>query len=126
MLRYVPVSCIRMKRTFTTFILAVLASCSAYDQNVSIVNIDKPQEIILKNNNNKNTYALNIKVTGYIDGNAVMYLVLHDKPYKTKPLSGSVDFTWGGDWYSNDAVIVYTPTNVTKGRLLINYGFETL
>ena len=119
------VSCIKMKRTFTTLIFTVLASCSSYDQSITVNNTDKPQEIILKNSNNVIPYALNIKITGYIDGTASMHLMLNEKPYKIKAVGNNVDITWGGDWYSNEAVIIYTPDNVTKGNLLINYGFET-
>lgn len=93
---------------------------------MSLDNVNESQRITLKSNNGKNTYALNINVIGYIDGNATMHLLLNNKPYKIKKAEGNVDITWSGDWYSNEAVFVYNTENVTKGSLQIKYGFETL
>ena len=115
-----------MKIAYFIATLLILASCTAYDQKISIKETGKRQEIILKNNSNKNVYALNIKVNGHIDGEASIYLLLNEKPYKIKHISGDVDATWGGDWYGNKAIIVYKPQNVTNGNLQIYYGFKTL
>jgi len=115
-----------MKIAYLIVTLLILASCTEYDQKASINETEKQQEIILKNNSNKNVYALNVKVNGHIDGEASIYLLLNEKPYKIKHISGDVDATWGGDWFSNKAIIIYKPQNVTNGNLQIYYGFKTL
>ena len=114
-----------MKRTLLTLIIIVLTSCSAYDENISINNAEKSQTITLKNQNNKNVYAISIKITGHIEGKARIQLILNNKPYKTENINGSVNFKWGGDWYSNEAVIIYKTTKVIKGNLSIDYTFDT-
>ena len=115
-----------MKAILLTLIIILQASCSTYDQNISIDNITQSQEIILKNHNDKNVYALTINVTGNIDGTAEIYLMLNGKPYKPEIISGNVNVKWGGDWYSNDALIVYKANDVNKGKLSIGYTFSTL
>ncbi len=115
-----------MKIVFFIVTLLMLASCTGYDQKASIKRIKQQQEIILKNNGNKNVHALNIKINGHIDGDASIYLMLNKKPYKIKHISGDVDYIWSGDWYDNKAIIIYKPKNVTNGNLHIYYGFRTL
>ena len=66
-----------------------------------------------------------INVTGNIDGSAEIYLMLNGKPYKTEKISGNVNFKWDGDWYSNNALIIYKATDVNKGKLSIGYAFST-
>ena len=115
-----------MKRLLITLAFIFLASCSVYDQNISIKNAEESQTIILNNHNKKNVFSISIKVTGHIEGNATIQLMLNNKPYKTENINGSINFKWGGDWYSNDAIIIYKTTDVKKGNLSVEYSFDTL
>ena len=107
-------------------VLIFVASCSEFDQEISIISTDKEQQIALRNSNGGNVHALKIEVTGYIDGEASMFLLLNQEPYETRNLGGDIDVRWQGDWYENEAVLVYTPLNVSEGELMIRYSFGTL
>ena len=115
-----------MKRILFTLMVVFSTSCTTYDQNISIKDVGQSQTIILKNDSDKNVHSIAIKVSGNINGDAKIHLILNDEQYKTESIGGNVDFKWGGDWYSNDAVIIYKTTNVTKGGLSIDYAFITM
>ena len=74
----------------------------------------------------KSIHALNISLTGQITGSATVYLLINEKPYKSKTIEGKVYATWAGGWYDDEAVFVYIPKNVILRRLKINYGYESL
>ena len=61
---------------------------------------------------------------GNLDGTAEIVLILTGKPHKTEKLSGTVDFEWNGDWYSNSAKIEYRPSSVKSGSLRLEYNFK--
>lgn len=63
---------------------------------------------------------------GKLDGVVEVVLILNDEPYKTGRLSGSVDFHWGGDWYSDQAEIRSKPIFVTGGNLELKSKFNEL
>ena len=114
-----------MKSIIKALLIILLTSCAQYDQDLNISNVTESQTLILKNKNEGNVHSINIRGTGYINGNAQIILILNEKPYKTENISGNVNFKWDGDWYSNNATIIYTATNVTEGNLSIEYNFET-
>ncbi len=115
-----------MKRILFTLMVVFAASCTTYDQNISIKDVGQSQTIILKNYSDKNVRSIAIKVSGHINGDAKIHLMLNDEQYKTESIGGNVNFKWGGDWYNNDAVIIYNTTDVTKGNLSIDYAFITI
>ena len=115
-----------MKSIIITFLILLLASCAKYDQKITIKNASVSQTVILKNNKKGNVHSIHISGSGYIKGNAQIILMLNEKPYKTENLTGNVSFKWGGDWYSENATIIYTTTNNTEGNLVIEYYFETI
>lgn len=115
-----------MKNIIITFLIILLASCAKYDQKLIIKNASESQTIILKNNNKGNVHSIHISGSGYIKGNAQIILILNEKPYRTENITGNVSFKWGGDWYRNNARIIYKATNVSEGNLLIKYNFEVL
>ena len=115
-----------MKTIILTLFVIFLASCSKYDQNVIIDNVSESQAIKLTNNKKGNVHSINIRFSGHIQGNAQVQLMLNGNPYKTENIKGKVHLKWGGDWYSDNAIIKYTATNVTNGKILIEYKFETI
>ena len=114
-----------MKR-LVVFLVIFLSSCTQYDQEIIITNITESQELILKANKNGNAHSIHIHGAGHIKGNAEIILMLNGNPYKTESLSGNVNFKWAGDWYSNNATVIYKAENVTEGNLLLEYNFEVL
>lgn len=62
-------------------------------------------------------HALNLHVTGEIDGHAQL-----STPHGTIPLKpGDVDERLAGDFYDAKLILDYTPTDVTQGHLDIAY-----
>jgi hypothetical protein len=72
-----------------------------------------------------NIYAIHIRCSGKIDGQAEISLILNGKPYKTEQLNGKVSFSWSGDWYSDSAEIQYKPIKVSSGVLNFSYAFKS-
>ena len=104
----------------------LLASCSKYNQKIIVPVSSKSQKIILKSNNEGNIYSINIRCSGYVDGEAKIMLMLNEKSYKTKNISGNISVIWGGDWYSDSATIIYKPINANKGEIEVEYKFNEI
>jgi len=116
----------QMEKLITLVIALLLAACSNYEQELLVVDVTKSERIILKSKNKKYPYAISIRGSGHVNGNAEVLLMVNNKPYKTVSIAGKVDFYWRGDWYENEAIVQYNASDVTEGRLIIEYSFETL
>jgi hypothetical protein len=120
-----------MKKTILYILIALLTiccvSCSKYDQKVSVSEIKKPQIITLhKKGNQHSIHAMRVHGSGSLAGNAELILMLNNQPYKTEHLNGKIEFTWGGDWYSDSMEIHYQPGKVESGNLNLEYVFYDL
>lgn len=108
-------------------LLVALYSCAKYDHRVSIADVKKEQVVVLRKEPSQgNVYGISIRGNGNIDGEARIVWMLDGKPYKTEPVKKKVNFSWGGDWYSDTAEIHYEPVRVSRGELIIEYQFSTL
>jgi len=82
--------------------------------------------LTLRASGDGNPYAIKIDVDGEIDGSARIELLLRSEPYRSETLRNTVRVRWGGDWYSPEAVVRYTPQSVRGGRITVRYQFEML
>jgi len=90
-----------------------------------VADVIKAETIILKKKPSQGSiHSFSVIGSGEIHGNVEITLMLNDGPYKTEKLSGKVDFRWGGDWYSDQAEIRFTPAAVTGGSLNLRYEFK--
>lgn len=114
----------KMKILFTCLIvLAISTGCGTRTHRVA--DITKDDTIVLtKKTSQGPIQSFSIAGSGKINGQAEITLILNGKPYKTETLSGPIKFRWGGDWYSDNAEIRYTPVSVTEGNLKLKYGFN--
>ncbi len=117
-----------MKRFRYVLIIPILAllsvSCVKYDQRLEIKDLQKPRVINLHKKPNQGTIcSMGIRVSGMVNGEAQITLMLNETPYKTTKMNGTVNFTWGGDWYSNSMELHYQPLKVDSGSLTIEYHF---
>ena len=113
-----------MMRLLTCLIAATLAT-GCGNRTHDVPDVTKPVTIILKKDPGQGPiHSLSVIGSGKIAGNAEIILILNGGPYKTESLTGSVNFRWGGDWYSDQAEIRYTPTSVTSGNLKLKYKFN--
>ena len=101
--------------------------------------IDRYQTYKLRNLNAKQYIYLNKKETqkdivgykiifkGYIDGKAKIVMYNEDKIYNEKVISNKIEFSWGGDWYSDVIKLQYIPlSKIKNGNIEISYILETL
>jgi hypothetical protein len=118
----------QMKRLITCFAVVVaLSGCGVRNRAHDVADVTKPETLILtKSSGQGPIYSLTVIGSGKIHGTAEITLILNGGPYKTETLSGSVKSRWGGDWYSDQAEIQYTPTSVTGGNLTLKYKFSDL
>ncbi len=115
------------KLPFTLLIIQfilITTSCTSYEQRSEITDLKKSQVLLLhKKSSQKNVYSMGIHCHGKLDGEAELVLMLNGAPYRTEHLKGKVNFTWGGDWYSDSMELRYQPGNVSAGQLVIEYTF---
>ena len=115
-----------MKKVITCFaMVALIAGCGIGGRTHDVADVTKPETIVLKKNAGQGAiYSFSVIGSGEIHGSAEISLILNGGPYKTEKLSGKVDFHWGGDWYTDQAEVRYTPTSVTSGSLKLKYEFS--
>jgi len=107
------------------WVLATLiCGCGVGARTHEVADVTKSGTIVLNKNTGQGpVHSLLVAVHGKIAGTAEMVLTSDGKPYKTEKLSGDVAFRWGGDWYSDQAEIRYTPSAVTGGYVRLSYTF---
>ena len=116
-----------LKLLVGVLVIVLFPGCDSGVRTYDISDITKSETITLvKNQGQGAIYSLSIKGEGRIQGNAEIILILNGAPYKTKRLSGPVDFQWEGDWYSDQAEIRYIPISPINGSLRIKYKFNDL
>jgi hypothetical protein len=94
---------------------------------VSVANVRQAETIVLgRDTGSPHTYAISIRGSGRIDGEATISLLLGGQRYRVEKLSGTIDFEWGGDWYAETATIRYEPTSVRSGNVVLHYRFRKL
>jgi hypothetical protein len=104
-----------------------LAGCRDSTNNLAITTLDHKQEILLKKDSGQgNIHGIFVRGSGKLGGEARISLLLNGKPYKFETLSGPIDFKWGGDWYSDEAKILYEPIHATSGQLILQYSFKEI
>lgn len=106
-------------------ILCLIDTHSAISwQTVEIKDVTKTETIVLRKGGHQGAiYAMEVNISGGLQGRARVQLMLNSSPYKQEQLSGTVHVMWGGDWYSDEAEIRYQPEDVASGRLKIRYRF---
>ena len=97
-------------------------------QTYKLRNLNAKQYIYLnKKETQKNVVGYKIIFKGYIDGKAKIVMYNEDKIYNEKIISNKIEFSWGGDWYSNAIKLQYIPlSKIKKGNIEISYILETL
>jgi len=93
----------------------------------TIDNVTKDATVVLFSGKDKEKMVsgLSIYISGYIDGSATISLCENDQNVREYEISsGKVCIRRSGDWYNNECLIKYKPTNVSSGYLKIRYYFD--
>ena len=107
--------------------MAFLAGCGSQNQVYNIADVTKPEAITLKKVKSQgDIHYLTVVGTGHLEGTGEITLILNGKPYKTESLSGDVQFTWAGEWYSDSAKLEFKPTAAKSGELSMQYKFKDM
>ena len=122
-----------MRRALAIVIVLLIAGASSavvwswWPASISIADVGKATDVTLRAKDDAGgIYALDVKGSGHINGEAEITLILNGQPYKSARLRGPVHFSWGGDWYSPDAIVRYKPLSTTSGSLQLKYRFHSL
>ena len=115
-----------MKNLICVVAIATLLSGCGQTYRTYTINDPTQDEIITltKMPEQDGIYSWTVKGTGEIEGEATISVMLNEEPYLTEELSGKVDFQWNGDWYGDEAEIVYSPISVMSGNLTLKYRFH--
>jgi hypothetical protein len=93
--------------------------------SVTVQDVRKAETLVLgQETGEHHTSGIWVHGSGYIDGEATISLQLGGTPYKVAKLAGKVDFTWGGDWYSETAEVRYEPAPARSGHVVLRYRFS--
>ena len=104
-----------------------LAACGLRSATHALADVTRTQTVQLEAViNTANIIAIEIELTGRIEGRAEMVLILNGKPYKTAALAGPVSVRWRGDWYAPTTELQYRADAVKSGALTIRYRFVDL
>ena len=105
----------------------MVACGTIHNQQAEIKNIKNKETIILKKLPSQgNVHGIKIKISGYINEEAKISLILNQEEYKTEILKGNFTFDWIGDWYADTAEVIYKPLNVQSGKVTLKYRFLDL
>lgn len=107
---------------------AVLAGILMRRPRMKIDDVTRPQTIVLRATRaeeRRGIHSLTIQSSGKIDGSAGIH-VGSVSNMLWHPLNGGFDFETRGDWYTPTCTLVYNPTNVHFGKVLIRYRFHTI
>lgn len=107
-------------------ILILVTGCGSSDDSASILDASQPATIVLKSESAEGVVGLDVFGTGHVDGTGRIELILNGQPYKSEVLIDDVAFRWGGDWYSPEATIRYTPQDARGGAIKLSYRFRSL
>jgi hypothetical protein len=109
-------------------LILACVSCGWHPDTALIPDAGRPAEMTLHARGTETRiYGLDVEGVADIQGDATIELVLNGAGYKTVQLHGHTTFTWGGDWYSPDAIVRYAPASRrTKGSVMLKYRFKTL
>ena len=121
----------KMKKFIVIGILLVAAGVvfavwALSDASTSVRDVRQAGTLVLgRETGSPYTWALSIRGSGQIDGEATISLLLGEgRPYVVERLSGKVDFEWRRDWYTEAAEVKYDPVSVRSGKLLLRYRFH--
>ncbi len=107
--------------------ILLIACAKVLDQQTEIKDVRKIETIILsKKTSQGNIRGIKIKISGTLEGESKISLILNNREYKTKKLKDNFSFNWGGEWYSDTAEIIYQPINTKNGTVTINYEFKDI
>ena len=99
--------------------IVVIVALTISESEVKKENVIKFQ----KKQAQKHIVRLDMKISGFVEGDALINLIENDKLYMSEKVHGKFSFKWGCDWYSDTAEIRYKPTDVKSGEILIQYNF---
>ncbi|HEV7606697.1 MAG TPA: hypothetical protein VGO61_05135 [Steroidobacteraceae bacterium] len=89
-----------------------------------IPDVTKTSELVLHpRKHQKQVYAIDIYVSGQIEGTAELVWLEAGKPHPVLKFSGTVRAHFMSDWYADEVLLVYRPIRVTGGSLKLRYRF---
>lgn len=115
-------------RLLACFSLFFLISCNdSYRMTtMSYENLTQSQTFTLTSKCGAQVIAIEIEGDGISKGNPVINLMLNDEEYKSLVLGSEFQFTWSGDWYSEEAIVRYKANSDSKTNLTLSYRMKCL
>lgn len=97
-------------------------------KNVNVQLSGNEQKIVLtKNNSQKNIHSISLKISGNVEGKAIIKLGYSDTSfYKIDTVQQQALLSYNGDWYQDSCFLTYQPLTSKAGNLKIQYKFHAL
>jgi hypothetical protein len=114
-----------MRLIFIIALCISLLGCGKPSQSAHVSDPTRPETILLTKQAGQDAiHNIDIRTRGSIVRSARIQLILNGGIYKEEVVNGKFNFTWGGDWYADDAEVRYIPDGVTSGSVSFNYTFH--
>ena len=113
----------RRVRTISTLLLfvALLVSGCGKRQTVQVADATKASDVTLTSPADRPlVHGISLRFHGHLDGVATV----SGTNVQTQRLTGDFDVKTGGDWYSTNCVLHYSPESVRSGTVIIDYEFR--
>ena len=110
-------------RTPSTLLLlaALLVSGCGKRQTVEVADVTKASVVTLTAPPDRPlVHGISLRFRGHLDGVATV----SGTNVQTQRLTGDFDVSTGGDWYSTNCVLHYSPESVRSGTVIIDYEFR--
>src|SRR5688572_3002026 len=105
--------------------LLVVSLCGCGNKQTSqIADVTKPATLQLTTAPQQGTsvHNLSLRIRGQIDGVAYISGTI----LSTQRISGEFDIKAGGDYYTTNCIVQYSPEQVKSGRVAVKYEFRTI
>lgn len=118
----------RMTRCSLLFVLlgaTVLfgPGCSSRGPAVEVADVTQPCVLtLLAPPDSPYVHGLSVRIRGHLDGIATISLT----NFPVQKLTGDFDVKIGGDWYTTNCVLNYSPQDVRAGKVKIEYYFSNI
>jgi hypothetical protein len=111
-----------MRTPSTILLLAALLVCGCGKRRTAeVAEVTKASVVTLTAPADRRlVHGISLRFRGHLDGMAIV----SGTNIQTQRLTGDFDVSTGGDWYSTNCVLQYSPESVRSGTVTIEYDFR--
>jgi len=114
-------------RIVVLLVLISVIGCNIHEQKIEVQEVKKAEKftVICERTNMGGGFNLVVAGSGWIDGEAELTLLDNDGvTFRSRHMTGEVNFNWSQHWTAGSAHMVYEPIDVSGGSLSLVCEFK--